>query len=169
VFPTIPMQKLVNFGHGEGHYFEFQNLDMENLEKIKKVAAPAYQRPTPAHGRVSRPARTHACAVTPRRLRHRPPPCAGAVGRPPSPLHTQPMQPPPSCHTGAEFPFASSLLTSPLLCCSPMLLCCRSILQAAPSAATASCHATSARLMSRSPPTDPEHASVRKSSRQTSA
>jgi hypothetical protein len=41
VFPTIPMQKLVNFGHGEGHYFEFQNLDMENLEKKSKK----WQRP----------------------------------------------------------------------------------------------------------------------------
>jgi hypothetical protein len=27
VFPTIPMQNLVNFGHREGHCFEFQNLE----------------------------------------------------------------------------------------------------------------------------------------------
>jgi hypothetical protein len=61
------------------------------LKKINKVVGPACQRPTPAHGRVSRPAR----AVTPRWLGHRLPPHASVVGRPPRPLHAQRMQPPP--------------------------------------------------------------------------
>jgi hypothetical protein len=29
VFPTIPMQNLVNFGHREDHFFEFECLEDE--------------------------------------------------------------------------------------------------------------------------------------------
>jgi hypothetical protein len=36
---------------------------MENLEKIRKVAGPACQWPTPAHGRLSQPERAHGDAV----------------------------------------------------------------------------------------------------------
>jgi hypothetical protein len=64
------------------------------------VAGPACQRPTPAHGRVSRPAHAHARMETLQWLGARPPPCVGAVDRPSPPLHAQPMQPPPprACH-----------------------------------------------------------------------
>jgi hypothetical protein len=55
---------------------------MENHEKIRKVAGPACQRPTPTHGRVSRPARAHGRATTMWWLGHRPPPHADAVSRP---------------------------------------------------------------------------------------
>jgi hypothetical protein len=51
--------------------------------------------PTPAPGRVSRPAGAHARASMPRWLGHCPPPHAGAVDRPPPPLHAQLVQPPP--------------------------------------------------------------------------
>jgi hypothetical protein len=38
VFPTITMQNLVNFGHREGHYFEFQSLEDGKSLKIQKSA-----------------------------------------------------------------------------------------------------------------------------------
>jgi hypothetical protein len=146
------------------------------LKEIRKVAGPACQRPTPAHGCVFRPAQsrrrcgglvtTHHLAPAWSAARHV---CStrNACSRR---LHVSVVSlSPHSCHAWAEFPFASSPLTSPLLCRSPLLLCCCSALQVAPSAATVSRRATSARLMSRLPPAEPEHASVRKSSRHTSA
>jgi hypothetical protein len=49
------------------------------LKKIRKVAGPACQWPTTGHGRVSRLARAHARAKTPRWLGHRPPPHTDAI------------------------------------------------------------------------------------------
>jgi hypothetical protein len=69
------------------------------------VVGPACQRPTLAHGRVSWPARAHACTAMPWWLGHHPPPRAGAVGHPPRPLHAQRMQPLPR----APYPLAVGL------------------------------------------------------------
>jgi hypothetical protein len=92
VFQTIPIQNLVNFGHREGHCFEFRIWKMENFEKNQKSdrarlpAAQAY---------VSRPACTHVRTATPQWLGHRPPPRTGGVDRSPPLLHAQLMQSPP--------------------------------------------------------------------------
>jgi hypothetical protein len=91
----------------------------EILEK-DLVAGPSCQRPTTAHGRVSRPARAHVRAATQRWLSHHLPPRTGTVDRPPPPLHAQPMQSPPprACRVRvprsdhAEAPFPSSPSTA---------------------------------------------------------
>jgi hypothetical protein len=70
--------------------------------------------------------RAHERAVTPWWLGHRPPSRAGAVGRPPRPLHAQRMQPPPRAPyplavgpKGKSFP----LLPAAIVELSPTLLC----------------------------------------------
>jgi hypothetical protein len=71
VLPNIPIQNLVNFGQGESHQIELQNLCwFWNLEK-ELVVGPACQWPTLAHSRVSRPTRVQECSggvVTARHL-----------------------------------------------------------------------------------------------------
>jgi hypothetical protein len=34
MFQFVSLQNLVNFGHGEGHCFEFQNLDVRKSLKL---------------------------------------------------------------------------------------------------------------------------------------
>jgi hypothetical protein len=53
------------------------------VKKIRKVAGPACEWPTPAHGRVCWPARDHTRVAMPRWLSHRPPPHTDAVSGPP--------------------------------------------------------------------------------------
>jgi hypothetical protein len=52
VFPTIPVQNLVNFGHQEGHCFEFQSLEdgktLKNSEKRQDLLASGPRRPKDA-------------------------------------------------------------------------------------------------------------------------
>jgi hypothetical protein len=119
-------KNLVNFGHREGHCFEFQSLEdekiLKKLEKRQGPLASGQQRP-----RLCVPA--SARAVTPRWLSHRPPPHAGVVDHPPPPLHTQPMQlppPRPCCtlilHSGHAETYSPPLPRWPPSSC-PTLLC----------------------------------------------
>jgi hypothetical protein len=78
------------------------------------VAGPACQRPTTAHGCVSRPVRAHVCVVMLQWLGHRPPSHIGAVGQPPPPpLHAQPVQRLYLCVAATPRPHSPSLPRQP--------------------------------------------------------